>query len=72
MREGVQARHNVWLQRALEGTVWQSGCTSWFLDKHGDNKAIWPGFTFRYVMKTRRAKARDFHFARAGGEQAQP
>jgi cation diffusion facilitator CzcD-associated flavoprotein CzcO len=41
------------LQRKLDGTVWTAGgCTSWYLDEHGRNTALWPGFatTFRRML----------------------
>ena len=56
-REGVaaleptpeaQAHWNERVQGDLEGTVWNAGgCASWYLDDHGRNGTIWPGFTFR-------------------------
>ena len=24
------------------------GCASWYLDKHGNNTTLWPGFTFEF------------------------
>jgi cation diffusion facilitator CzcD-associated flavoprotein CzcO len=41
------------LQDTLDQTVWNSGCTSWYLDEHGRNIAIWPGFTWQYWWQTR-------------------
>ncbi|WP_420455626.1 alpha/beta hydrolase fold domain-containing protein [Rubrivirga sp.] len=31
------------VDRRAEGTVWTSGCESWYLDETGRNAAIWPG-----------------------------
>ena len=42
------------VQRRSGGTVWQSGCKSWYLDKSGRNTALWPGFTFEFRAHTRR------------------
>jgi cation diffusion facilitator CzcD-associated flavoprotein CzcO len=39
------------------GTVWQSGCHSWYLDRKGRNTALWPGFTFRFRRETARFDA---------------
>ncbi len=50
----AQASYNRTLQARLKGTVWTTGCRSWYLDKHGHNFAIWPGFTFTYRRMTRR------------------
>jgi cyclohexanone monooxygenase len=50
----VQAAYNRKLQRGHKGTVWSSGCRSWYLDRNGKNVALWPGFTFAYRWTTRR------------------
>ncbi|NHZ89037.1 NAD(P)-binding protein [Massilia sp. CCM 8733] len=42
------------VQRKLRGTIWNSGCKSWYLDGRGRNYAAWPGFTFTYRWATRR------------------
>ncbi|GAC1662039.1 MAG: NAD(P)/FAD-dependent oxidoreductase [Ktedonobacteraceae bacterium] len=44
---------NTEIQQRMQGTVWVSGCTSWYLDKHGRNTAIWPGFTFEFRRRTK-------------------
>jgi cation diffusion facilitator CzcD-associated flavoprotein CzcO len=60
-REHVQARSNTEIQRKLSKGIWtQGGCTSWYLDAEGVNRAIWPGFTWRYWLDTRKVKAEDF------------
>ena len=47
-RQEAQDRWNARVQRDLEGSVWQDGgCASWYLDEHGRNTTLWPGFTFR-------------------------
>jgi cation diffusion facilitator CzcD-associated flavoprotein CzcO len=35
-------------------TVWESGCMSWYLDQAGRNRTVWPDFTFKFRLKTRR------------------
>ena len=49
----VQADYNRRLQRRLHGTVWDSGCKSWYLTEGGKNNTLWPGFTFEYRRITR-------------------
>lgn len=44
----------------VAGTVWNSGCKSWYLDKNGRNTTIWPSFTFRFRARTRRFDARAY------------
>lgn len=54
VREEVQREYNDALQAKLQGTVWQSGCKSWYLREDGRNATLWPGFTFEFRQKTRR------------------
>lgn len=54
-KESAQARFQSDIQRKLAGGVWtRGGCTSWYLDSRGVNRTIWPGFTWRYWLRTRR------------------
>jgi cation diffusion facilitator CzcD-associated flavoprotein CzcO len=50
----AQTTFNTDLQRRMKGTVWSSGCKSWYLDKAGNNFTLWPGFTFSYRQITAR------------------
>ena len=55
VRPEVQTRYNVWVQRRLARSVWNTGgCRSWYLTRDGKNTTIWPGFTFEYRARTRR------------------
>jgi len=50
-------RFNTSLQRRLRRAVWSAGgCTSWYLDADGINRALWPGFSVEYWARTRRAR----------------
>jgi cation diffusion facilitator CzcD-associated flavoprotein CzcO len=58
---GVQRRYNEQLQRDLSGSVWNAGgCTSWYLDRHGVNRTLWPTFTWRYWLRMRKLDPADF------------
>jgi cation diffusion facilitator CzcD-associated flavoprotein CzcO len=49
------------IQRRLRRAVWsQGGCTSWYLDADGVNRALWPGFSFEYWARTQRARPADY------------
>ena len=48
----AQARFVAELAKRSVGTVWFTGCKSWYLDKTGRNSTIWPSFTFRYRKRT--------------------
>jgi cation diffusion facilitator CzcD-associated flavoprotein CzcO len=54
VKPGVQAAFNADLQERLKGTIWNSGCKSWYLDKRGNNTTLWPGFTFVFRKLTKR------------------
>lgn len=53
-------RFDVRVQGALRGTVWASGCTSWYQQEDGRNFSIWPFSTWRYALETRRIAPDDF------------
>ena len=43
------------VQRRMPGSVWtDGGCRSWYLDQTGRNSTLWPDFTWRYALRTRR------------------
>jgi hypothetical protein len=48
VRAEAQERYNAALERKLEGTVWNTGCASWYLDHTGRNATIWPDWTWRF------------------------
>jgi hypothetical protein len=54
VRPEAMAAYNRQIQAKMAGTVWMSGCASWYLDAHGNNTTIWPDFTFRFRHHTRR------------------
>jgi len=42
------------LRAALAGTVWQSGCTNWYVDESGNNPNQWPWRWTTYRRRTAR------------------
>jgi cation diffusion facilitator CzcD-associated flavoprotein CzcO len=55
VRPDVQKSYNDRLQKHMQRTIWQNGgCSSWYLDKHGNNTTLWPSFTFVFRQLTRR------------------
>ncbi|MFI9812380.1 flavin-containing monooxygenase [Saccharothrix variisporea] len=66
VRPDVQARFNRQLQKKLTKGVWtEGGCKSWYLDAQGINRTVWPGFTWRYWMRTKTVRAEDYTLTRA-------
>ena len=58
VRPEVQERFNIELAARHDDTVWsRGGCRSWYLDRHGRNTTLWPGFTFEFRRRTRRFDA---------------
>ena len=49
-----QTAFNDDLQKRMKGTVWASGCSSWYQDAKGKNVSLWPGFTFAFRAMLRR------------------
>ncbi|MBW1598851.1 NAD(P)/FAD-dependent oxidoreductase [Streptomyces sp. JJ38] len=65
VRPEVQETFNRDIQRQLREGVWTTGgCTSWYLDAQGVNRTIWPGFTWRYWLRTRRFRTDEFTLTR--------
>jgi cation diffusion facilitator CzcD-associated flavoprotein CzcO len=42
------------LRQALAGTVWHTGCTSWYVDERGNNPNQWPWLWTTYRRRTER------------------
>ena len=56
----AQDQFNENVQKQLEGTVWQSGCVSWYQQDGGKNFSLWPTYTWKYWLQTRKANPSDF------------
>ncbi|MEV6911615.1 NAD(P)/FAD-dependent oxidoreductase [Amycolatopsis sp. NPDC051071] len=64
VRPGVQEKFQRDIQGKLVKGVWtQGGCKSWYLDAKGVNRTIWPGFTWRYWLETRKVDASDYELS---------
>ncbi|AXY56562.1 NAD(P)/FAD-dependent oxidoreductase [Acinetobacter chinensis] len=60
VKDDVQAAFNHDIQEQLKGTVWQSGCVSWYQQDGGKNFALWPTYTWKYWLRTRRLNPADY------------
>ena len=57
VKPAAQQAFNAGLHRRLRKAVWSvGGCRSWYLDEQGVNRTLWPGFSFEYWARTRRAR----------------
>ncbi|MCU1601013.1 MAG: NAD(P)/FAD-dependent oxidoreductase [Frankiales bacterium] len=59
VRPQVMRRYNDWLQKRLKGTVFATGCDSWYLTDTGRNTQNWPGTTVAFRWRTRRLRDTD-------------
>jgi hypothetical protein len=71
VRPEAQARYNAELERKLEGTVWNTGCASWYLDRTGRNPTIWPDWTWGFRRRVARLDLADYRLD-APVPQSQP
>lgn len=54
VRPEVQDAFNEEMQSRLARSVWDAGgCGSWYLDQHGRDSTMWPGFTYEFRQRTR-------------------
>jgi cyclohexanone monooxygenase len=58
----VTAQYNKSLKRAMAGTVWASGCQSWYFDRFG-NVASWPWTFARFEEELSQPQLEDFQAA---------
>ncbi len=65
VRQPVQAGFNHALQQRLSGSIWSTGCDSWYKHRSGKITQLWPDFTFRFRAMHRQFNAGDYHFAAA-------
>jgi cation diffusion facilitator CzcD-associated flavoprotein CzcO len=63
VRPEVEARHHEEVQRRMQGTVWNTGCTSWYQDAKGDNPTLWPDWTWQFRRRTARFDAAEYVIA---------
>ena len=63
VRPEVEARFNAELQRRMRGTVWNSGCMSWYQDARGGNPTLWPDWTWRFRRRTGRFDPSEYALA---------
>src|SRR4051812_175512 len=52
VRPEAEARFHAEVQRRMQGTVWNTGCTSWYQDAKGNNPTLWPDWTWRFRRRT--------------------
>ncbi|MBL0216206.1 MAG: NAD(P)/FAD-dependent oxidoreductase [Myxococcales bacterium] len=72
VRPEVEQAFRAELEHKLAGTVWTSGCNSWYQAPDG-GVLLWPGFTFDYWRRTRHIDLRNYRIqARTLGPHPSP
>jgi cation diffusion facilitator CzcD-associated flavoprotein CzcO len=61
----VVERFNTELQQRMQGTVWATGCTSWYQTRTGLITTLWPGSTWEFRRRTRRFQLADYEGLKA-------
>ncbi|ANF81964.1 4-hydroxyacetophenone monooxygenase [Acinetobacter sp. NCu2D-2] len=71
VKDEIQDQFNQHLQEIMAGTVWQSGCVSWYQQDGGKNFALWPTYTWKYWLKTKTLNPADYRLlSRKSGSHA--
>lgn len=69
--EAASREFNEDIQKQLKKMVWNAGgCSSWYLNEKGENNTLWPGFTWKYWLRTRHPDFSHFVLAPARVKQA--
>ena len=53
VREEVYEEFNRDVDARMQGTVWESGCSSFYFDATGRNGVLWPDWTWRFSRLAR-------------------
>ncbi|WP_374664289.1 flavin-containing monooxygenase [Acinetobacter sp.] len=71
VKDQVQDQFNQKVQTMMDGTVWQSGCVSWYQQDGGKNFALWPTYTWKYWLNTKKLNPADYLlFTKSQGNRA--
>jgi cation diffusion facilitator CzcD-associated flavoprotein CzcO len=72
VRKDAEDAYNEDVHEKLQGTVWNTGCASWYVDEHGRNVTLWPDWTFRFRQETARFDRESYDFEPARTEPREP
>lgn len=73
VRKDAQDSYNRKIQDDLASSVWNTGgCSSWYLDKHGNNTTLWPGFTFVFRWMLRKFDIGSYQTSSGGAGTPRP
>ncbi|HEX6586650.1 MAG TPA: alpha/beta hydrolase fold domain-containing protein [Solirubrobacterales bacterium] len=72
VRPEVQEEFDAEMQERLSTSVWQTGCSNWYVDENGRDSNNWPGFTLEYRLRTRRLDLSDYELSEGGNGAGEP
>ena len=72
VRADAAERYNADLDERMEGTVWNTGCASWYLDETGRNATLWPDWTWRFRQRTAAFDPADFELTTRPASTPEP
>jgi len=67
VRAEVQEAFDREIQDRLSTSVWQAGCSNWYVDENGRDTNNWPGFTLEYRRRTRHLDPADYSYGGIDG-----
>jgi cation diffusion facilitator CzcD-associated flavoprotein CzcO len=70
LRREAAERFDRELRAALSGTVWHSGCTSWYVDENGNDPSQWPWLWRTYRRRTERLEPGAYELSSTGSPVA--
>jgi cation diffusion facilitator CzcD-associated flavoprotein CzcO len=65
VRDDSQGEYNAEVDARMRGTVWSTGCSSWYMDETGRNATLWPDWTWRFRQRTARFDAERYRLLTA-------
>lgn len=60
VKEQIQQSYNKNLQDQFKGTVWTSGCQSWYTNAKGRNTTLYPRLTRHFRKRTKKFRSEDY------------
>jgi cation diffusion facilitator CzcD-associated flavoprotein CzcO len=70
VRPEIAAAFDAWVQRRMRGTVFATGCHSWYLTDSGRNTQNWPASTLTFRRRLRRLRLEEFEPAALDRDRA--
>ena len=69
VRREVEEAFNRELRSTLAGTVWHTGCESWYLDENGNDPNQWPWLWSTYRRRTSQIGPGVYRFGAPAGSR---